>query len=139
MDDDSGTAYTADQPRTPNPDLKHLDTLVGTGALSADVHGTYEWMNGGFFLIQHVNLQQQDGQHTKGMQIIGHLHPYGEEPSKDIHSPSYAWPYPGGVATKRMRAGSPETHRDRWRRSIQNQCRWSWLPFWAAHNDGEVT
>ncbi len=24
-------------------------------------------------------------------------------------------------------------------RYIQNQCMWSWLQFWAAHTDGEVT
>ncbi len=92
MDDDSGTAHTAGQPRTPNPDLKRLDTLVGTWAMSGDVHGTvtYAWMDGGFFLIQHVNLEQQDGQPTKGMEIIGHLHRYGEEPSTDIHSRYYA-------------------------------------------------
>ena len=88
MDDDSGTAHTADQPRTPNPDLKRLDTLVGTWALAGEVHGTvtYAWMDGGFFLIQHVNLEQQDGQQTKGMEMIGHLHRYGEAPSTAMHA-----------------------------------------------------
>ena len=79
MDDDSGTARTADQPRTPNPDLKRLDTLVGTWVMSGEVHETVtdEWMDGGFFLIQHVNLEQQDGQQAKGMEMIGHLHRFG--------------------------------------------------------------
>jgi hypothetical protein len=88
MDDDSGTAHTADQPRTPNPDLKRLDTLVGTWAMSGAVHGTvtYVWMDGGCFLIQHVNLEQQDGQHTKGMEMIGHLHRNGEAPRTDMHA-----------------------------------------------------
>jgi hypothetical protein len=92
LDDDSGTAHTADQPRTPNPDLKRLDTLVGTWAMSGAVHGTvtYAWMDGGCFLIQHVNLEQQDGQHTKGMEMIGHLHRDGESARTDIHSRSYA-------------------------------------------------
>jgi hypothetical protein len=59
--------------------------------MSGDVGGTvrYEWMDGGFFLIQHVNLQEQGGQQTKGIEIIGHLHRYGEEPSTDIHSRYY--------------------------------------------------
>jgi hypothetical protein len=47
-------------------------------------------MDGGFFLIQHVNLEQQDGQQTKRMAMIGHLHRYGEAPRTDSHSRSYA-------------------------------------------------
>ena len=60
--------------------------------MSGEVHGTvtYEWMDGGFFLIQHVNLEQQDGQQTKGMEMIGHLHRNGEAPRTDIHSRYYA-------------------------------------------------
>jgi hypothetical protein len=74
----------------PNPDLKSLDKLVGTWKMSGDTSGqvTYEWMGGGFFLIQHVDLDQ-GGQKTKGIEIIGHLRPYGEEPSKDIKSRYY--------------------------------------------------
>ena len=92
LDDDRGTAHTADQPQAPNPDLKRLDTVVGTRAMSGEVHGTvtYEWMDGGCFLIQHVNLEQQDGQHTKGMELIGHLQRYGEAPRTDMHARSYA-------------------------------------------------
>ena len=92
LDDDSGTAHTADQPQAPNPDLKRLDTVVGTRAMSGEVHGTvtYEWMDGGCFLIQHVNLEQQDGQHTKGIEMIGHLHRDGEAPRTNIHARSYA-------------------------------------------------
>jgi hypothetical protein len=74
----------------PNPDLKSLDRLVGTWKMSGDTKGkvTYEWMEGGFFLIQHVDLDQS-GQKTKGIEIIGYLRPYGEEPSKDIKSRYY--------------------------------------------------
>lgn len=91
MGDDTATAQAAQQPATPNPDLRRLDRLVGTWAMSGDVTGTvtYEWMEGGFFLIQHVNLRQQDGQHIQGVEIIGHLHRYGEAPSTDIHSRYY--------------------------------------------------
>lgn len=91
MADDPTATQAGQQSATPNPDLKQLNRLVGTWAMSGDVGGTvrYEWMEGGFFLIQHVNLQEQGGQQTKGIEIIGHLHRYGEEPSPDIHSRYY--------------------------------------------------
>ncbi len=72
---------------TPNPDLKSLDRLVGTWEVSGGAQGTvsYEWMEGGFFLIQHVELNQK----TKGMEIIGHEQKFGAEPSQDIKSRYY--------------------------------------------------
>jgi hypothetical protein len=75
------------QTLVPNPDLRSLDKLVGTWKISggSEVTVTYEWMEGGFFLIQHIDLNQ-----AKGIEIIGHLRPYGEEPSKDIKSRYYA-------------------------------------------------
>ena len=78
--DDNNTSV---QQPTPSAALRRLDRLVGTWAMSGEVQGTvrYEWMEGGFFLIQHVNLVQQDGQPTTGMEVIGHLHAYGEAPS----------------------------------------------------------
>jgi hypothetical protein len=82
-------AYVEAQP-TPNPDLKALDKLVGTWKVSGGATGqvTYEWMEGGFFLIQHVDLDN-NGYKTKGIEIIGHLQPFGEEPSPDIKSRYY--------------------------------------------------
>lgn len=73
----------AQQPLTPNPDLKTLDRLVGTWKVSGGAQGqtTYEWMDGGFFLIQHVELGGE-----KGIEIIGHVQRYGQEPSPDIKS-----------------------------------------------------
>ena len=61
------------QPTPPNPDLKKLDRLVGTWEISGGAQGTatYEWMEGGFFLLQHVDLQQY-GHEIKGIEIIGH-------------------------------------------------------------------
>ncbi len=78
------------QPPTPNPDLKSLDRLVGTWKVSGGAQGTvtYEWMEGGFFLIQHVDLEQY-GQQVKGIEIIGHLRPFGEPPSAEIWSRYY--------------------------------------------------
>ncbi len=70
----------------PNPDLKRLDKLVGSWQLTGGVEGTvtYAWMEGGFFLIQHIDLGK-----IKGMEIIGHLQPFGEAPSAEIKSRYY--------------------------------------------------
>jgi len=89
MSDDDANTY-AEQPPAPHPDLKNLDRLVGTWEVSGGTQGkiTYEWMEGGFFLIQHVDLYQ-DGQQINGIEIIGHLRPFGQEPSADIHSRYY--------------------------------------------------
>jgi hypothetical protein len=75
----------------PSPDLKRLDRLVGTWNVSGpDIQGqvTYEWMEGGFFLLQHVDFIH-GGNHIKGLEVIGHLQPFGEPPSPDIHSRFY--------------------------------------------------
>lgn len=44
----------------PNPDLQTLDRLVGTWDISGGTEGTvpYEWLEGNYFLIQHVDLEQ---------------------------------------------------------------------------------
>jgi hypothetical protein len=81
---------TQPQPPQPNPDLKGLDRLVGTWTVAGGAQGqvTYQWMDGGFFLLQHVELEQ-DGQKIKGIEIIGHERPFGAEPSEDITSRFY--------------------------------------------------
>ncbi len=89
MTDDSPSAR---QPPEPSLDLESLRRLVGTWEISGDVQGTvtYEWMEGGFFLIQRVDLGQQDGQRIKGSEVIGHEQPFGTEPSEDIESRFYS-------------------------------------------------
>ena len=82
MSDDN--AYAQEQPPQPNPDLKSLDKLIGTWKVSGpDIKGkvTFEWLEGGFFLIQHFDFIQ-GGHKIKGMEVIGHLQPFGEEPAK---------------------------------------------------------
>lgn len=83
-------SYT--QQAKPNPDLKSLERLVGTWKQSGDVEGeiTYEWEEGGFFLIQKVDLVQY-GNKIKGVEIIGHEFTFGAEPSKDIKSRFYSY------------------------------------------------
>jgi hypothetical protein len=82
--------YTQEIP-TPGAALKRLDRLVGTWNVSGPtIEGrvTYEWMEGGFFLIQHVDFVHE-GRKIKGIEIIGHLRPFGEGPSDDIKSRYY--------------------------------------------------
>jgi hypothetical protein len=45
-------------------------------------------MEGGFFLVQHVELEQY-GQQIKGFEVIGHEQPFGAESSADIKSRFY--------------------------------------------------
>lgn len=73
----------------PYPGLKSLNKLVGTWKVSGpDIKGQvkFEWMEGGFFLMQHVQLEQ-NGQKIKGIEIIGYDRPFGvTKPSKNIKS-----------------------------------------------------
>ena len=88
---DSNHTQDNQQPPAPDPDLKSLDKLVGTWKVSGpDIEGqvTYEWMEGGYFLIQHVHFVH-GGRKVKGIEIIGHWRPFGEGPSKDIKSRYY--------------------------------------------------
>ena len=84
--------YTEYQIPEPDSRLKALDILVGTWNVSGpDVKGqvTYEWMEGGFFLIQSIHLEQY-GQQTKGMEIIGFERGFGaSETSENIKSRFY--------------------------------------------------
>jgi hypothetical protein len=54
--------------------LESLDKLVGTWNVSGpDIRGqiTFEWMEGGLFLIQHVDLTRLGTRH-KGIEYIGY-------------------------------------------------------------------
>jgi len=92
MVNDDNDARTYEQRAEPAPDLKGLGRLVGTWEMSGDVRGTvtYEWMEGSFFLIQGVDLRQEDGQRIMGLEIIGHERPFGAEPSEEIKSRFYS-------------------------------------------------
>ena len=80
---DNPNTQATQQPPKPNPALKKLDRLVGTWKASdpsgaGAIHGrvTFEWMEGGFFLMQHVDLGD-----SKGIEIIGY-----DEESKALKS-----------------------------------------------------
>lgn len=80
------------QPATvePSEELRKLDRMVGTWRISGGAEGTirFEWLPGGFFLLQHVDLVQ-DGHRIRGIEVIGHERPFGGEPSKEIKSRFY--------------------------------------------------
>ncbi len=75
----------------PDAELRRLDKLVGRWELTGDASGTvsYEWMDGGFFLLQHLDIEQA-GHAIKGMEVIGRLLPFGAEaPGEEIRSRFY--------------------------------------------------
>jgi hypothetical protein len=80
----------SEQTYEPTEALRRLDRLTGTWQVTGGAEGTvtYEWMEGRFFLMQRVDLEQ-DGQRIRGIEIIGHTRPFGQEPSKDIASRYY--------------------------------------------------
>jgi hypothetical protein len=73
----------------PYAGLRSLNKLVGTWKVSGpEIKGKvrFEWMAGGFFLMQHVDLTH-GGQKITGVEVIGYERPFGAtKPSKDIHS-----------------------------------------------------
>ena len=89
MTDKMNTQMQSQLPE-PGPMLKSLDRLVGTWKITGGAQGevAYEWMEGGYFLIQRVDLEQ-NGMKIKGMEIIGHERRFGEGPSEEIKSRFY--------------------------------------------------
>jgi len=87
-DETTNEAQGYGQTPEPSPALRRLDRLVGTWELSGDVGGrvTYEWMEGGFFLLQRIDL----GQEAAGMEVIGHERGFQAEPSADVKSRFYS-------------------------------------------------
>lgn len=77
---------------TPNPDMKSLERLVGHWVVSGDAQGeiSYEWAEGGFFLMQRFDLLHGDN-HLKGLELIGHLYLFGEDPTPEIRTRVYSF------------------------------------------------
>jgi hypothetical protein len=73
----------------PSAQMKALDRLVGTWEVTGGAVGTvsYEWMSGGFFLLQRVDLTQ-NGQRITGLEVIGHLYNPFADASTFRRSPS---------------------------------------------------
>lgn len=78
------------QAPTPSPALRQLDKLVGTWSLkgcdfgadegSDEIRGQvrFEWMEGGFYLVQHVDIVHA-GNRNRGIEIIGCERGWGAE------------------------------------------------------------
>jgi len=62
----------------PNAALKKLNKLVGVWNVSGELCGqvSYSWMEGGFFLVQYVDLED-----ARGLEFIGY-----DEESKTLKS-----------------------------------------------------
>lgn len=70
---DSNNHLAGKLPAEPHPQLRQLDRLVGKWEVSGSfLQGfmTYEWMEGGFFFIQHVDCYTRERQ-IKGIEYIG--------------------------------------------------------------------
>jgi hypothetical protein len=82
-----------EQPQSAEPDarLRQLDRLVGTWTVSGGVTGqiTFEWLEGGFFLTQRVDLDR-GGHRVRGLEVIGRERGFGAEPSEEIKSRLYS-------------------------------------------------
>jgi hypothetical protein len=83
---------TQTAPPKPNLDLKSLEKLVGTWKVSGGIKGTntYEWMEGGFFLVQRFDFDH-DGREIKGVEIIGHKQKFGESRARKSRRASIAF------------------------------------------------
>jgi hypothetical protein len=82
---------TREYPTTVDGALRALDRLVGRWTVSGEATGEvrFEWLEGGHFLLQHVDLEQS-GFRTRGLEVIGRERPFGApEPGPDICSRYY--------------------------------------------------
>ena len=71
---DAEDARGHERPPRPNPALRGLDKLVGTWDVSGPTicgRVTFEWMEGGFFLVQRIDLDH-GGSRIEGTEYIGY-------------------------------------------------------------------
>jgi hypothetical protein len=90
MSETSGTQTV--QAAAPAADLRALgDRLVGTWKVSGEAEGetSWEWMDGGFFLIQR-GWSRREGAEQKYIQIIGHDRMPGTDPARAITGRLYS-------------------------------------------------
>jgi hypothetical protein len=69
---DNNNALVGNMSKEPNPALKKLSRLVGRWKQFGDADGTaeYEWMEGGFFLIQRFDFHMGERE-SRGVEYIG--------------------------------------------------------------------
>ncbi|MFE2770736.1 alpha/beta fold hydrolase [Microbacterium resistens] len=83
------TDLASEEP-APSADVAALDRLVGEWTVTGGAEGVvrYECMAGRHFLLQHVELEQF-GERVVGLEVIGHLRPFGEPAGTDVVSRFY--------------------------------------------------
>ena len=89
MSEDATTGATS-VAAPPSAHMRSLRRLLGTWEVTGGATGTvrYAWMEGEHFLLQHVELDQY-GERIVGLEVIGHLRPFGEDASEHVHSRFY--------------------------------------------------
>ena len=109
-DDNANDAQAHDRQPQPNPALKSLDVMVGAWELKGresgpdgEIHGrpTFEWMEGGFYLVQHVDIDYI-GRRIVGTEYIGY-----DEENDNLRSYFFSneGPGPFGAGGPRVRVG----------------------------------
>jgi hypothetical protein len=97
---DSNNDLAGRLPAVPYPALRQLDVLVGSWEASGPfLNGSirFEWMEGGFFLIQHVDGRTPD-RAVRGIEYIG----FDEETQTlrshymDVHGSNFAYTWEVG-------------------------------------------
>ncbi|HEY1175855.1 MAG TPA: hypothetical protein VGF17_06830 [Phytomonospora sp.] len=75
----------------PSDQIKALGRLVGTWKVSGGANGTCRWeyLPGGHFLVQHVDLVSPEGTPVIGIEVIGHDKPFMQERGDDVKSRMY--------------------------------------------------
>ncbi|MBX3083238.1 MAG: DUF1579 family protein [Anaerolineae bacterium] len=124
----------------PHPMLRCLEMMVGTWRIDGreagtegEIHGqvVFEWMEGGFFLLQHVDLVRV-GETVKGIEYIGY-----DEVSKTLKSHyfgttgdllEYVWePIDYTLTIWVGEIGSPACYRSKFSNNFNtNVGRWEW-------------
>lgn len=91
----------APPPAHPHPALRRLDPLVGTWTMAGRDHGTdadltstqrFEWLDGGFFLLQHTD-SQHFGETGKGLEVIGYDYEHDTVMSHYYDNSGNHWQY----------------------------------------------
>lgn len=92
MSENTNAQTARKQQPTPNPDLKKFEKMIGTWKVTGGLEGTnsFEWAEGGFFLIQRYDVVRDDHR-IRGIEIIGHEKGITGAESEEIKSKAYSF------------------------------------------------